>query len=552
MKPWEKLREILREEGGKALIIPHADEWQNEYLPPFAERLAAATGFTGSAGCAVIGLEKAVLLTDGRYQLQAKDQVDLDFFDIAHSGHISLIDWIEENIQGEGFVFIDPKCHSVREFESLSKLNVNFTCDNWVDRIWEEKPTFLPSTPFDMDPRYIDVSFQDKKRLILRKMTTDFLIITSPESLCWLTNQRGSDIPHTPVFLGFGILSLQGEFKVFSLASLEDVLTPIRGKKVSIDPSRCSLWIRQILEMGNNEILHQEDLCLLPKACKTPSELDGMRDAHKADAIAMIEFLALLEQEIKTKSLTEIESSDLLLSHRKGQPSFLDLSFATISGADENGAIIHYKVNPKTCGTITKDSIYLLDSGGQYTSGTTDITRTMAFKEDVALEIKDAYTAVLKGVIALSRAKFPKGVTGHRLDTLARYHLWQAGLDYDHGTGHGVGCVLSVHEGPQSISSRHNPVPLMEGMVVSIEPGYYKPGAFGIRIENLAIVVASLEPGYLKFETLTLVPINQKLINFDTLETAEKEWLKAYHERIIKEIAPHLSDMGKTFLADYV
>ena len=552
MKPWEKLRAILKSEGGSLLIIPHADEWQNEYLPAFAERLKFATDFTGSAGCAIIGLEKAVLMTDGRYQLQAKSQVDPDFFQIAHSGQISTIEWIQQNIHDKGFVFIDPKCHSVREYENLSKLNLKFIDQSWVDNIWENKPKLLGSKPFDMDNKYIDLSFEDKKKLILLKMTTDFLIITSPESLCWFMNKRGRDIPHTPVFLGFGILDSHGDFKVCSLDDLKDSLLKIKNKKVSIDPSRCSLWIQKILEIGSNTIIHQEDPCLLLKACKTHSEIEGMRYAHKVDAIAMIEFLAFLEEEIEHKSFTEVESSDLLLSYRKQQSSFLDLSFATISGADANGAIIHYKANAQNCGKLTKDSVYLLDSGGQYISGTTDITRTMAFKNNISLEVKDAYTAVLKGVIQLSFAKFPKGVTGHRLDTLARYHLWQQGLDYDHGTGHGVGCVLSVHEGPQSISSRPNPISLMEGMVVSIEPGYYKPGSFGIRIENLAVVVNSSKNGYLEFETLTLVPINQKLINFEKLNTFEKKWLKNYHERISKEISPYLSVRGKNFIANYV
>lgn len=301
-------------------------------------------------------------------------------------------------------------------------------------------------------------------------------------------------------------------------------------------------------EKQNNTVLNIQDPCLILKACKTPSELNGMRHAHKLDAVAMIEFLAFLEN--SKQNITEVEAADILKSYRAKEETFLSLSFSTISGADANGAIIHYKPDAKNCGVITHDSVYLLDSGAQYTSGTTDITRTMAFHDNIPTEIKNAYTAVLKGVIHLSRAKFPKGTTGHRLDSLARYHLWQQGLDYDHGTGHGVGCVLSVHEGPQGISSHSgNTTPLMPGMVVSIEPGYYKPGAFGIRIENLATVVESLQfENYLEFEILTLVPINARLINFELLDNIEKKWIENYNSKILAELQELLSPQAKDFL----
>jgi Xaa-Pro aminopeptidase len=545
----KKLRILLGLHVGKAIIISHGDEWQNEYLPSFSQRLKAITGFSGSAGCAIIGLHKAVLLTDGRYQTQAKNEIDQDIFEIAHSGQLSISSWIKDNIPGDEYVFLDPQCHSVREYEALSGLNLKFTNYNWADNVWDEKPNPKDNPIFDMDPQYVDLTANEKIKMICKKLTADLLILSSPESLCWLMNQRSSDIPHTPVFLKFGILSSGGKLETFSLDEFRNALPQIKGKTVSIDPSRCSIWIKDTLENNDNKVVYQEDPCLLPKACKTPSELKGMREAHKLDAIAMIEFLADLEETIKIKDFTEIESSDLLFNYRKKEKTFLDLSFATISGADVNGAIIHYHASPQTCGTITKDSVYLLDSGGQYRSGTTDITRTMAFKDTIDLDIKKAYTAVLKGVIHLSRAKFPKGTTGHRLDALARYHLWQQGLDYDHGTGHGVGCVLSVHEGPQSISSRHNPTPLQEGMIVSIEPGYYKPGHFGIRIENLAVVV-NTDHDFLEFETLTLVPINQKLIHFDLLDSTEKEWLDSYHQRITQEISPFLSNRAKKILSN--
>ncbi len=554
MKPFERLREMLIQNNGKAVIIPHADEWQNEYLPQFKERLSFATDFTGSAGCAVISQDKAALFTDGRYTLQAKSQLDTSFFDVVHSGTISIVDWIEKNLQGEGSVFIDPKCHSVKESENLSKLDLKFQEKNWVDLIWENRPRYNQEPAFDMDERYLDHSFEDKKNLILKSMNADVLILSSPESICWLLNKRGRDIKHTPVFLSFAILESNGSFEVFSnvfgkpLEDFEKYLRLIENKKVSIDPARCSMWVEDLLKKQSNTVLRIQDPCLILKACKTPSELNGMRHAHKLDAIAMIEFLAFLEN--SNQNITEIEACDILKSYREKEKTFLSLSFSTISGADANGAIIHYKPDRNNCGLITHDSIYLLDSGAQYRSGTTDITRTMAFHDNISMNIKNAYTAVLKGVIHLSCAKFPKGTTGHRLDTLARYHLWQQGLDYDHGTGHGVGCVLSVHEGPHGISSHPgNTTPLMPGMVVSIEPGYYKPGEFGIRIENLAIVVESSQfENYLEFETLTLVPINERLINFELLDNNERKWLENYNSEILEELQDSLSPQGKAFL----
>ena len=545
MKPYEKLRSLLDVNNCDAIIIPHQDEWGNEYLNPSFERLAFATGFTGSSGCAVIGKHKALFLTDGRYTLQAEQEVDSSFFEKGHSREIQIQDWILKHIRPNARVSIDPKCFSVNDQKRFESLNLIFQSENWVDQIWENRPKFSPSKHFAMDSQYIDLTTSQKISKVFQNVDADYIVLNSPESICWLLNERGHDVPHTPVFLEFMILEKNG---TFTLQNFEENLSKLKNKKVLIDPQRCSLWIEEILKKGQNEIVYAQDPCLMLKACKTPAEIKGMRQAHRLDALAMIEFLADLESKLKQKTLTEIEASDLLEVYRSKQDGFLDLSFATISGANANGAIIHYRAKPETCGTIDKSSIYLLDSGGQYTSGTTDITRTLCFGNNAPEEIKKAYTAVLKGVIHLSQARFPKGTTGHRLDSLARFFLWQEGLDYDHGTGHGVGCVLSVHEGPQSISSVHNPTPLKEGMIVSIEPGYYKPNHFGIRIENLALVKQSKYPNFLEFETLTLVPLCSSLINSVDLNSLEKQWILDYHARIEKEISTLLSEQASRFL----
>ena len=571
----QKLREELTAHHLDGFIVPRADEHQGEYVPSCGQRLAWLTGFTGSAGMAIVLGDRAALFVDGRYTLQAAAQADGKLFEIRH-----LIDeppgrWLAGALTKGMVIGYDAWLHTPQEVERLKSGAERAGASlkavaNPIDRIWPGRPP-APLAPVVPHPdRFAGESAAAKRTRIGRALAEDgaaAVVLTSPESIAWLLNIRGGDVPHTPLPLSFAMLRQDGGVTLFidrrklapgierHLGNGVAIETPERlgpaldalaasGALVQVDPGTAASWIFDRLDQAGARIHRAPDPCLLPKACKNPTELDGTRAAHRRDGAAVTRFLAWLAREAPKGGLREIAASDRLEALRREGDHFRDLSFPTISGAGSNGAIVHYRATPESEKRLEPGTLFLLDSGAQYLDGTTDITRTVAIGTPSA-EMRDRFTRVLKGHITLATARFPKGTTGAQLDPLARHALWQEGLDYDHGTGHGVGSYLSVHEGPQRISKAPNAQPLLPGMIVSNEPGYYKTGAYGIRIENLVVVQQSdAPPGTIRerdmlcFETLTLAPIDRALIERDLLEDDEIAWLDAYQARVRAEIAP--------------
>ncbi len=561
------LRAELKRRGLDGFIVPRADEHQGEYVPPRAERLAWLTAFTGSAGVAVVLQDKAAIFIDGRYTVQAGEQVDANAF-----LHLSLVDqpppdWIAAELPKGGKFGYDPWLHTMANVEALqiavTKAGGTLVpcADNPLDAIWDDQPAApigaVSTQPLD----YAGEGSEAKRERIAKTLKdgkVDATVLTLPESIAWLLNIRGSDVPHTPFPLSFAVLQSDGHVDLFIdrrkftpgieawLGNHVTVRTPDElgphlkaqaKKKIQIDPSTSSAWLFDQLKQGGAEIVRAADPVLLPKACKNATELRGVRRAHERDGAALSRFLAWIAKEGPTGKVDEIEACRVLESYRAETGALKDLSFGSISGAGPNAALPHYRVTKKSNRKIKSDEIYLIDSGGQYLDGTTDVTRTIAIGTPTA-EMKDRFTRVLKGHIALARARFPEGTTGVQLDTLARLSLWEAGLDYDHGTGHGVGAYLSVHEGPHNISKRQINVPLRPGMIVSNEPGYYKVGHYGIRIENLIAVNEFQDVGgdrkMMSFETLTFAPIDLNLVEPKLLTDGERQWLNDYHAQVRK------------------
>ncbi len=552
-------------------VVPRADEHQGEYVPLCGQRLAWLTGFTGSAGMAIVLKDRAALFVDGRYTLQAAAQVDAELFEIRHLIEEPPARWLGDAL-GKGAVLgYDPWLHTPQEVERLQAgaARAGATLKpaaNPIDRIWPARPP-APLAPVVPHPdRFAGESAAAKRTRLGRALQEDGVaaaVLTAPESIAWLLNIRGGDVPHTPLPLSFAILRQDGSVTLFidrrklapgldrHLGNAVAIEPPERlasaleglaksGARVQADPATAASWIFDRLKEAGGNIHRAADPCLLPKACKNPVELDGTRAAHRRDGAAVTRFLAWLAQEAPKGRLREIAASDRLEAFRKEGQYFRDLSFPTISGAGANGAIVHYRATPETEKLLEPGTLFLLDSGAQYLDGTTDITRTVAIGTP-SPEMRENFTRVLKGHIALATARFPQGTTGAQLDALARRALWQKGLDYDHGTGHGVGSYLSVHEGPQRISKAPNAQPLLPGMIVSNEPGYYKTGAYGIRIENLVAVTPAPEGGeraMLCFETLTLAPIDRTLVMCELLEADELAWLNAYHARVREVLTP--------------
>jgi Xaa-Pro aminopeptidase len=580
-----RLREALLAQGLEGFIVPRGDQHQGEYVPPCGQRLAWLTGFTGSAGLAVVLRERAALFVDGRYTLQAATQVDTALFEICHLVDEPAWRWLAGAVPKGGVIGYDPWLHTPQEVERFrlgaeragAKLR---PVDNPLDRVWRDRPP-APLAPVVPHPdSFAGESAEAKRSRLGQALAEDGVaaaVLTMPESIAWLLNIRGGDVPHTPLPLSFAILRQDGSVSLFidrrklvpgldchlgnavtveppeGLGPALDALAA-SGERVQVDPGSAASWIFDRLEQAGGHIHRAADPCLLPKACKNPVELDGTRAAHCRDGAALARFLAWLAREAPTGELTEIAASDRLESLRRAGENFRDLSFPTISGAGPNGAIVHYRATPESEKRIEPGMLYLLDSGAQYLDGTTDITRTIAIGEPND-EMRDRFTRVLKGHIALAMARFPKGTTGTQLDAFARRALWQEGLDYDHGTGHGVGSYLSVHEGPQRISKAPNAQPLLPGMIVSNEPGYYKTGAYGIRIENLVVVqpangAAPRERDMLCFETLSLAPIDRTLVARELLEEEEIAWLDAYHARVRQTLTPLVDPDTARWLAD--
>ncbi len=574
------LRRELEREGLAGYLVPRADAHQGEYVAARDERLRWLTSFTGSAGFCAVLADRAGLFVDGRYRVQARAQV-AEAFTPVDWPEVQLADWLREALPGGGEVGFDPWLHSLGEIAKLSaRLEGSGIglrpCENLVDRIWEDQPA-PPAAPAAPYPEALAGESAAAKRsrlgAELAAAGQGAAFLSLPDSIAWLLNIRGGDIPRVPVAHGFALLNADASVDLVmaqdKLAGLEDHLGPevrlhapealqkvLSGAAgpVRLDPASCPVAVRQILEAAAVEIAEGPDPCQMPKACKTPAELAGAREAHLRDGAAVCEFLCWLDAQ-PPGSLTEIAVVEALEGFRRATGALRDISFETIAGAGPNGAIVHYRVTRATDRRLDAGELLLLDSGGQYEDGTTDITRTMPIgpAEQIDPEARAAFTRVLRGMIAVSRLRFPKGLTGRDIDPLARAPLWAAGQDYAHGTGHGVGAFLSVHEGPQRIS-RQSDVALRPGMILSNEPGFYREGAFGIRIENLIVVEpAPALPGgtlpeMLRFETLTLVPIDRRLIDPEALERAERDWLNAYHADVRARIGPRLGSAAQTWL----
>lgn len=579
----EKLRAELKARGLDGFIIPRADEHQGEYVPPHAERLRWLTGFSGSAGLAIVLQDKAAIFIDGRYTLQVRYQSDIDVFDPQSIMSMSPTQWVEENLVAGAKLAYDPWLHTVDAVERLKQAAEKAGAElvavetNLIDVVWEDQPE-KPAAPIQPhDLAYAGTPATKKLQAItneLQMSDADAAIVTMPDSIAWLFNIRGGDVAHSPLPLSFAIVYEEGHAELFvhdekipaeTRAHLGNVVTLLPpadlgptldklgtwGREVRIDPATCSDWISTRLKGSGATIKHGTDLCELPKARKNVTEVAGTKAAHIRDGQALSRFLAWLDRETPGGNVTEISASKQLEQFRQETGELKEVSFDTISGAGPNGAIVHYRVTTDTDRLLGQGELYLVDSGAQYLDGTTDVTRTVAIGTP-SQEMKDRFTRVLKGHIGLASARFPKGTSGAQLDALARMALWQAGLDFDHGTGHGVGSYLSVHEGPQRISKAGH-VPLDPGMIVSNEPGYYKADAFGIRIENLLVVTAPApieggERDMMGFETVTLAPIDLALVEESLLTDDEKAWLNSYHADVREKVSPALNAEEKSWL----
>ena len=570
------LRGELTTEGLDGFLVPRADAHQGEYVAPHDDRLAWLTGFTGSAGFCAALQNIAGVFIDGRYRVQVKQQVAPDFTPVSWP-EVKLGDWLAQHLPNGGTIGIDPWLHTLAEIETLETRlqDTGITLrptTNLVDRIWPDQPP-RATEPVRKYPTELAGKSDEVKRAeiaaTLRDAGHKSAILTLPDSICWLLNIRGADIPRNPVTQAFAILHDNGTLQLFSdpakftdLApdpaitltdwdNFQPALTALTGP-VRVDKGSAPLAVTRILTDAGIDIAHADDPCILPKAVKNPTEIAGTTEAHLRDAAAMCDFLAWLDAEAPKNTLTEIDVVRKLEGFRRATNALQEISFDTICGSGPNGAIVHYRVTDDSNRTISSNELLLVDSGGQYLDGTTDITRTIAIGPATD-EQRQCFTRVLQGMIAISQARWPVGLTGRDLDPLARIALWRAGQDYDHGTGHGVGTYLSVHEGPQRIS-RTTDVKLQPGMILSNEPGYYREGAFGIRIENLVVVqqagdLDGADPReMLDFRTLTWVPIDLALVDAALLSQDEKHWLNRYHAMIRDKVSARLTAPTRAWL----
>jgi Xaa-Pro aminopeptidase len=579
-----KLREEMARRGLSGFVVPRADEHQSEYAPKNAERLAWLTGFTGSAGTAVILLDKAALVVDGRYTLQAAEQVDTSLITPVPLAETSAEEWIASNLPTDETLAYDPWLHTadgLKRLESaiakaggrLVPVDINL-----IDVIWVDRPA-APLAPVRPHPvQYAGETVQSKLDRIRKKLAeakVEALVVSDPHNLAWTFNLRGGDIGHTPLPLGYALIPEKGLPTIFldpakvtneagdavgELASFSapaafptalDSLGEAKSK-VRIDQASGAVALARRIEAAGGSVDVGADPISLMKAVKNETEIAGSRAAHKRDGVAVAKFLAWLDREAPKGKLTEIDAVEALEAFRIETGALKDVSFPSISGAGPNAAIPHYRVSRSSNLTLEQDGIFLIDSGAQYEDGTTDITRTIIVGEPTA-EMKDRFTRVLKGHIAIACAVFPKGTTGAQLDSFARQPLWQAGLDFDHGTGHGIGSYLSVHEGPQRISKLGH-TPLEAGMMLSNEPGYYKSGAYGIRIENLILVeprkIEGAEREMFGFETLTFAPIDLRLVEPAIMTEQEIAWLDRYHAEVHEKLEAGLDEKDRAWLAE--
>jgi Xaa-Pro aminopeptidase len=578
------LRAELKRRGLDGLIVPRADRYQNEYVPPCAERLAWLTGFTGSAGVAIVLAERAAIFVDGRYLVQVREEVDSAAFTVEHLVEHPPAAWIEENLPAGAKLGYSPWLHTVDTAERLAKAadaaggSLVAVAENPLDALWQDRPPPPRGAVVVHDLRYAG---EDAAAKLARVQQTfakraDVLIVSDPPAVSWLFNIRGRDVPHVPVVLAFATVARSGRPTIYidpgklagaareRLETLATVRAPVdfdkdlaalgkAGRTAMLDPAACPDAIARAVTENGGKIVRAADPIAPMKAVKNAVEIAGARAAQLRDGAAMARFLAWFEREAPRGTLTEIEAVEALESFRRDTGLLKDIAFPTIAGAGPDGAIVHYRVTRRTNRRIAPGELFLIDSGGQYEDGTTDITRTVAVGAPGADMCKN-FTLVLKGHIAIARALFPDGTSGAQLDPLARQFLWRDGLDFDHGTGHGVGSYLSVHEGPARIS-KLGAAPLKRGMILSNEPGYYRAGAYGIRIENLVLVVeakpvAEAEKPLNAFETLTLVPIDRRPVVSSLLTAEEIVWLDEYHARVRDALTPLVDEPTRSWLRD--
>ena len=573
------LRAEMTRAGLDGFLVPRADRFQGEYVAPADERLAWLTGFTGSAGFAAVTQARAGVFVDGRYRVQVRGQTDPDAFEPVDWPETKLADWLKGALPQGGAMGFDPWLHTMREIETLEEALADSgvtlrATGNLIDAIWTDRPGPPEGTVTAWPDDLAGKSAADKRADLaaaLREAGHRAAILTLPDSIAWLLNIRGSDIPRNPVPHAFAILHDDGRVDLFvHPAKLDALPKACRAEGVAayaedefaaalarlsgpvrLDRESAPVAVRDALAAAGTKIACERDPCILPKARKTGAEIAATREAHLRDGAAVCEFLAWFDRQ-PPGSITEIDVVTRLEEARRATGRLLDISFDTIAGSGPNGALAHYRVSETSNRTLEEGDLLVLDSGGQYLDGTTDITRTLPVGSPGADE-RAAFTRVLQGMIAVSRLRWPKGLAGRDLDVIARYPLWLADQDYAHGTGHGVGVYLCVHEGPQRLS-RISEVPLEPGMILSNEPGYYREGAFGIRIENL-VVVQEAEPldegcetGKLCFETLTFAPIDRRLMNVDLMTHEERDWLDQYHAACMERIGPLLSEEARNWL----
>jgi Xaa-Pro aminopeptidase len=577
----EMLRSRMAVERIHGYVQPVHDEYMNEYPPECAQRVKWLCGFAGSAGTVAVLEKEAAIFVDGRYLLQAKSEVEGKLYEQHNIETLRADQWLAERAKSSWRIGYDPKLFTrdmVKRYEAALKKNnaVFVPISNLIDALWRDRPAVPQSRVMVHSLYYSGETSEKKRRRIaesIKKSGADVVVIAAPDSLCWLLNIRASDVEGAPLLLASALLDSSGKVQLFvdprrcgpevkqhlgadvmlREPSLLEVALDAKGKegaRVLCDPQTLPVWYTQILSRAGAHIVDGGDPCTLPKAMKNKTEIEGMKTAHIRDGVAVTKFLCWLDKQTAKRQVMELECCEKLLGFRSLSPLFMGPSFNTISGSGPHGAIVHYRASEKTNRALKKGELFLLDSGGQYPDGTTDITRTIAIGAPNK-EHKDRFTRVLKGHIALARAQFPEGTSGSQLDALARQYLWAGGFDFDHGTGHGVGHFLNVHEGPQRIGKRGGDAPLRPGMVVSNEPGYYKPGAYGIRIESLVTVVdigKSEGRHYYGFETLTYAPIDTRAIEKTLMTQAERKWLNAYHRFVLKQLSPHLDKAEKLWL----
>lgn len=577
------LRAELKRRGLDGFVVPRADEYQGEYVPLRGSRLAWISGFTASAGAVVVLMDKAAVFADGRYTIQVRQEVSPALFSYHHLIEEFHGDWAAANLPAGARLGFDPWMHTgawadkMRASLTPAGIELVATEGSPIDAVWTDQPP-APLGVVNIQPVSVAGRSATEKRgdiaQALTALKADAAVLTQPDSIAWLLNVRGADVPCTPLPLSFATINAEGQVDWFvdrrklapgleehlgnqvsirapdELASALDSLGAA-GARVRLDGATAALWVVNRLTQAGAKVDPGGDPCVLPKAVKNPVEIDGAKAAHRRDGVALVRFLRWFDEEAPKGHLDELTVVDTLLQFRRGGADFRGPSFDTISGAGPNGAIVHYRANEATNRRVEMNSVFLLDSGGQYLDGTTDITRTLAVG-DVGANARRHFTLVLKGHIALNRARFPAGTAGSQLDTLARQFLWANGLDYDHGTGHGIGSYLSVHEGPQRIGKQLNSVTILPGMIFSNEPGYYLAGAYGIRVENLELVVPvaiqGAERPMLGFETLTLCPIDTRMLDKGLMTGEEVAWLNAYHARVRAELSPLLSGADLAWL----